>query len=403
MKKILLGVAGGIAAYKTPQLVRRLIDRDADVQVVMTDGAHAFVTPLSLAAVSGRPVRDDLWDEQAEAAMGHIELARWADEILIAPATANVIAKLANGIADDLLTTLCLASDAPLSVAPAMNRLMWANAATAANVATLRERGVEFFGPAAGDQACGETGPGRMVEPEDLAEAFMATAAPRFNGETVVLTAGPTREPIDPVRYITNRSSGRMGYALAKAFREAGANVKLVTGPVNLACPAGVDCYPVETAQQMLDTVLEQVRGAAIFIGAAAIADYSPASFSDRKIKKSSDSVSLDMVRAPDTLATVAALEPAPFCVGFAAETHDLRTYAVGKLERKRLDMIVANQVGKGLGFDCAENTVTVFWAGGEAAYPTMHKMALARQLVALIGERFDARPPAPLARDSVA
>lgn len=392
MKKVLLGVTGGIAAYKTPQLVRRLADHDVDVQVVMTAGAREFVAPLSLAAVSGKPVRDDLWDHDAEAAMGHIELARWADAILIAPATANFLARLAHGIADDLLSTLCLATDAPISVAPAMNRLMWANPATAANVAVLRERGIRFHGPAEGDQACGETGPGRMVEPEQLAVDFLAGNQRHFDGQTVVLTAGPTREPIDPVRYITNRSSGRMGYALAQAFVEAGARVRLVTGPVSLACPAGVDCIPVETAQEMLDAVLGQVGDADIFVGAAAIADYSPAEMAERKIKKSADSVSIDMVRAPDTLATVAALDTAPFCVGFAAETHELRKYALGKLERKRLDMIVANQVGKGLGFDCADNAATVFWPGGETTFPTMNKLALARDLVALIAERYRER-----------
>ncbi|MEM8983543.1 MAG: bifunctional phosphopantothenoylcysteine decarboxylase/phosphopantothenate--cysteine ligase CoaBC [Pseudomonadota bacterium] len=392
MNKVLLGVSGGIAAYKTPQLVRRLIDHGADVQVVMTSGAQAFVTPLSLAAVSGRPVRDDLWDEEAEAAMGHIELARWADTVLIAPATANVLAKLAHGIADDLLSTLCLATEAPISVAPAMNRLMWANPATAANVETLRARGVGFFGPAEGDQACGEVGPGRMVEPDDLAAAFMQPAEKLFTGETVVLTAGPTREPIDPVRYVTNRSSGRMGYSLAQAFRDAGATVRLITGPVNLPCPAGVECHAVETAAQMLDAAMLHTNDADIFVGAAAIADYAPAEFSERKIKKSADSVSLEMVRAPDTLASVAARDDAPFCVGFAAETHDLRSYAVGKLERKRLDMIIANQVGQGLAFDTPDNAVTVFWPGGDVSYPTMDKLALARELVALIAERFRSR-----------
>ena len=400
MKNVLLGISGGIAAYKTPQLVRRLIDHGATVQVVMTDAARSFVTPTSLAAVSGRAVRDDLWDQQAEAAMGHIELARWADTVLIAPATANVLAKLAHGMADDLLTTLCLATAAPLHVAPAMNRLMWANPATAANVATLRSRGVTFFGPADGDQACGEVGAGRMVEPEALAAALLTPPQQHFDGETVVLTAGPTREPIDPVRYITNRSSGRMGYALAQAFQESGARVQLVTGPVALDCPAGVACHRVETADDMLATALRLVDDAAIFVGAAAIADYAPAAFSERKLKKTADSASLDLRRTPDTLATVAALDPAPFCVGFAAETHDVETYATGKLERKGLDMIVANQVGKGIGFDVAENTVTVYWPGGKTAYPTMDKLALARELVGLIAERYHARPPA---RDCVA
>lgn len=387
--KVLLGITGGIAAYKCPDLVRRLIDQGAQVRVVLSHGARQFVTPIALQAVSGHPVRSDLWDEEAEAAMSHIELARWADKILIAPATANIIAELAHGHANDLLTTVCLATEAPIELAPAMNRLMWANPATQANVALLTDRGMTIHGPAAGEQACGETGTGRMLEPMELAEAVCTTVSSVFDGQTVVISAGPTREPLDPVRYLTNRSSGKMGYALARAFREAGATVKLVSGPVNLAVPTGVEHRCVETAAEMLNTVLDAVTDADVFIGAAAIADYSPVNCCEQKIKKSEATMSLDMVKAPDTLASVAALPDAPFTVGFAAETNDVREYALGKLERKKLKMIVANRVGKGLGFDAADNKVCVYWSGGEQSFPRMNKLLLARELVQLIAVRY--------------
>ncbi len=389
MQKILLGVTGGIAAYKSPILVRRLIERGAEVRVVMTEGAKAFITPLTLQAVSGNEVRDGLWDEGAEAAMSHIELARWADHILIAPATANCLAGLVHGAADNLLNTLCLASTAPLTVAPAMNRQMWADAATQANIDILRARGVRFIGPAEGDQACGETGPGRMEEPEAIAEEFFNQTQALFDGEKVVISAGPTREPLDPVRYITNRSSGRMGYAMAQAFKEAGAAVTLVSGPVNIAAPADVAIKHVETANQMLAAVTEEMTDTAIFVGAAAIADYSPAEFSNQKIKKSDDSMVLKMVKAPDTLASVAAAPDAPFTVGFAAETNDVREYALKKLEKKKLNMIIANQVGKDLGFDCSDNQVCVYWRDGHESFPKQNKLPLARELVALIAERY--------------
>lgn len=385
--RILLGVTGGIAAYKSPDLVRRLRERGAEVQVVMTEGARQFVTPLTFQAVSGREVRDSLWDANAEAAMGHIELARWADAVLIAPATAEFIAKLAQGRADDLLTTLCLATASPVSVAPAMNQQMWANAATQSNISTLRGRGVVVLGPGSGDQACGETGEGRMLEPEELAVAVLESlsGARPLAGCKVVVTAGPTRERIDPVRFISNRSSGKMGYAVAQAAREAGAEVILVSGPVALAAPAGVTRVNVESAREMLAAVQSALEGADIYIGAAAIADYEPASVSAQKIKKSSDTMTLSLVKAPDILASVAALERRPFVVGFAAETQDVEQNARAKLEGKRLDMIAANRVGDGIAFDQDENSLLLLWQGGREELATCGKLELARKLVARI------------------
>ena len=385
--RILLGVTGGIAAYKSPDLVRRLRERGAEVQVVMTEGARQFVTPLTFQAVSGREVRDSLWDANAEAAMGHIELARWADAVLIAPATAEFIAKLAQGRADDLLTTLCLATASPVSVAPAMNQQMWANAATQSNISTLRGRGVVVLGPGSGDQACGETGEGRMLEPEELAVAVLESlsGARPLAGCKVVVTAGPTRERIDPVRFISNRSSGKMGYAVAQAAREAGAEVVLVSGPVALPAPAGVTRVNVESARQMLAAVQSALEGADIYIGAAAIADYEPASVSAQKIKKSSDTMTLSLVKAPDILASVAALERRPFVVGFAAETQDVEQNARAKLEGKRLDMIAANRVGDGIAFDQDENSLLLLWQGGREELATCGKLELARKLVARI------------------
>jgi phosphopantothenoylcysteine decarboxylase/phosphopantothenate--cysteine ligase len=385
--RILLGVTGGIAAYKSPDLVRRLRERGAEVQVVMTEGARQFVTPLTFQAVSGREVRDSLWDANAEAAMGHIELARWADAVLIAPATAEFIAKLAQGRADDLLTTLCLATASPVSVAPAMNQQMWANEATQANISTLRGRGVVVLGPGSGDQACGETGEGRMLEPAELAAAVLESlsGARPLAGCKVVVTAGPTRERIDPVRFISNRSSGKMGYAVAQAAREAGAEVILVSGPVALPAPAGVTRVNVESARQMLAAVQSALEGADIYIGAAAIADYEPASVSAQKIKKSSDTMTLSLVKAPDILASVAALERRPFVVGFAAETQDVEQNARAKLEGKRLDMIAANRVGDGIAFDQDENSLLLLWQGGREELATCGKLELARKLVARI------------------
>jgi phosphopantothenoylcysteine decarboxylase/phosphopantothenate--cysteine ligase len=392
--RILLGVTGGIAAYKSAEIVRRLQERGAAVQVVMTAGARQFVTPLTFQALSGRPVRTDLWDEAAEAAMGHIELARWPDRILIAPASADFLARLAHGLADDLLTTLCLATDVPISVAPAMNRLMWANAATQANAATLRERGVAILGPGEGDQACGETGPGRMLEPADLADAVLAPSSAQgsLRGRKVVVTAGPTRERIDPVRFITNRSSGKMGYAVAEAARDAGAEVVIVSGPVNVPTPRGVTRVDVETAEQMMNAVQHHLAGADIFIAAAAVSDYRAAQVSPEKIKKTSDSMVLALTRTPDILATVAAGAPRPFVVGFAAETQHVERNALAKLEGKKLDMIAANQVGDGLAFDCEDNALTVYWPDGKRELPRASKCRLAADLIAVIAERFHAR-----------
>lgn len=395
-RHVLLGVTGGIAAYKSPDLVRRLAEQGAEVQVVMTSAAQQFVTPLTFQAVSGRPTRTDLWDAAAEAAMGHIELARWADLILVAPASADFLARLAHGQADDLLTTLCLASDAPIAVAPAMNRLMWANAATQANVATLKSRGVQFFGPAQGDQACGETGPGRMLEPVEIARAAMDLFAVshELDGVRVLITAGPTRERIDPVRFISNRSSGKMGFAVAQAARRAGAQVTLVSGPVNLDTPSGVERFDVETAEQMLETVNRHVETADIFISAAAVADYKPPQVMAQKLKKSGDSLRLDLVRAPDILATVAARQQRPFVVGFAAETERVEQYAREKLERKNLDMIAANLVGEGLAFDCDDNALLVLWPGGAHTLERAAKSEISRGLIRLIAERYRARAP---------
>jgi phosphopantothenoylcysteine decarboxylase/phosphopantothenate--cysteine ligase len=391
--RILLGVTGGIAAYKSPDLVRRLRELGAEVQVVMTEGAKQFVTPLTFQAVSGREVRDSLWDAGAEAAMGHIELARWADAALIAPATAEFIAKLAQGRADDLLTTLCLATAAPVSIAPAMNQQMWANAATQSNLATLRERGITVLGPGSGDQACGEVGEGRMLEPAELAGSVLGSLSGSrpLAGRKVVVTAGPTREAIDPVRFISNRSSGKMGYAVAQAAHEAGAEVILISGPVALPAPAGVTRLNVESARQMHKAVHTALAGADIYIGAAAVADYEPATVATQKIKKRADTTTLSLVRAPDILASVAALEKRPFVVGFAAETQDVEENARAKLVGKRLDMIAANRVGDGIAFDQDENSLLLLWNGGREELATCGKLELARKLVAKIASAWSA------------
>jgi phosphopantothenoylcysteine decarboxylase/phosphopantothenate--cysteine ligase len=393
-KRIIVGVTGGIAAYKSAELVRRLIERGAEVQVVMTPAAREFITATTFQALSGRPVRDSLWDAAAEAAMGHIELARWAQLIVVAPASADFLARLTHGRADDLLATLCLATEAPICVAPAMNRLMWANAATQANVGTLRQRGVRLLGPASGDQACGEVGPGRMleaVEIADLVEALLQDPGP-LSGERVVITAGPTRECIDPVRFVTNRSSGKMGFAVARALRAAGADVVLISGPVNLPTPPGVRRIDVESAEEMQRAVQEQVSGAAIFVGTAAVADYRPATVATQKIKKTSDTLQLEMTRTTDILASVAARADRPFVVGFAAETSNVEQHAREKLLRKNLDMIAANEVGECKAFDCDDNALTVLWRGGREDLPCCSKQSLAEALVALIVRQFRAR-----------
>ena len=391
--RVVLGVTGGIAAYKAPEIVRRLRERDVEVQVVLTEAARQFVTETTLQAVSGRPVRSSLWDSAAEAAMSHIELARWADTIAIAPASAHFLAQLAHGLAPDLLTTLCLASRARILAAPAMNQGMWGNAATQANVATLRNRGIELLGPATGEQACGDVGPGRMLEPDVIAGAIVARghAPAGLSGLRVVVTAGPTREAVDPVRFLSNRSSGRMGYALALALRRAGAAVVLISGPVALEAPAGVELVSVTSAQEMHDAVHRQVAGADIFVACAAVADYRPARPATEKIKKSSSDTVLELQPCPDILASVAALRDAPFTVGFAAETNDLRTHALAKLERKGIDMIAANEVGEDLAFDQPTNALQVLWRGGEQALPHAGKAALAESLVGLIAARFAA------------
>lgn len=392
---VLLGITGGIAAYKTPDLVRRLRERGIDVRVVMSESARQFVTATSLQAVSGHRVRTSLWDEEAEAAMGHIELARWADLVLIAPATADSLARLASGQAADLLSTLCLATRSPLAVAPAMNNAMWEHPAVQANVATLRERGVAILGPASGPQACGETGPGRMPEPVELADAAAALLAGggSLDGRTLLITAGPTREAIDPVRFLSNRSSGKMGYALAVAARAAGARVILVSGPVSLPSPTGVERIDVVSADDMYRQTMDRIAEADIFIGTAAVADYTPTAVADQKIKKTADALTLSLQKTRDILGEVAALPGGPFTVGFAAETERLRDYALDKLQRKQLDMIVANHVGDGLAFDCDNNAVDVYFPGGEAQFSSMPKKALAEQLIALIADRSESAP----------
>ena len=396
-KRILLGVTGGIAAYKSPDLVRRLRDRGAEVQVVMTGGAREFVTPTTFQAVSGRTVRSDLWDAAAEAAMGHIELARWADAVLIAPASADFLARLATGQANDLLSTLCLATEAPIAVAPAMNHVMWANAATRANVATLAQRGVQVFGPAEGDQACGEIGEGRMLEPVDLAERVLALlpASGALAGRRVLITAGPTRERIDPVRFVSNRSSGKMGFAVAQAAREAGATVVLVAGPVSLPTPAGVARVDVESAADMLAAVLRELPGTDIFISTAAVADYRPARAAEQKIKKTAESLELAMERTADVLATVAARADRPYAVGFAAETESVEQNARTKLMKKNLDMIAANEVGHDKAFDCDDNQLIVLSRNGRHELPRAGKLTLARGLIALIEQDLAARAAA--------
>jgi phosphopantothenoylcysteine decarboxylase / phosphopantothenate---cysteine ligase len=402
-KRILLGVTGGIAAYKSPDLVRRLREQGAEVQVVMTAAAREFVTATTFQAVSGRPVRADLWDAAAEAAMGHIELARWAQLVLIAPASADFLARLAAGHADDLLSTLCLATEAPIAVAPAMNRVMWANAATRANVATLQQRGIRVLGPAEGDQACGEVGAGRMLEPLELVDrsSILLTGGGPLQGRRVLITAGPTRERIDPVRFISNRSSGKMGFAVAQAAREAGAEVVLVSGPVSLATPPGVRRIDVESAADMLNAVLGEVERADIFISTAAVADYRPATAAEQKIKKTSDRMDLSMERTTDVLATVAARPNRPFVVGFAAETESVEQHARGKLLKKNLDMIAANEVGHDKAFDCEDNALIVLWRSGRRELGKASKVTLARQLVALVAESYSAARSGIPQRDS--
>lgn len=393
VRHILLGVTGGIAAYKSAELVRRLKERGADVQVVMTRGAKEFVTELTFQALSGNPVRSSLWDHAAEAAMGHIELARWADDIIIAPASANFIARLAHGLADDLLSTLCLATQSRISVAPAMNHVMWSNPATQANINMLKQRGVRVLGPGAGDQACGETGTGRMLEPAQIADELFSACSNQqpcaLTGLKAVVTAGPTREKIDPVRFITNRSSGKMGFAVAAALRDAGVNVVLISGPVSLPTPDNVTRINVESAGQMQQAVQQHIADAQLFIATAAVSDYCAAKISDQKIKKSNEAMQLELARTPDILGTIGNSEQRPFLVGFAAETENVERNALTKLQNKHLDMIAANKVGDGLAFDCDDNALTVYWKDGKQELCKCSKQDLAKQLVQLINERY--------------
>jgi phosphopantothenoylcysteine decarboxylase/phosphopantothenate--cysteine ligase len=391
-KRILLGVTGGIAAYKSADLVRRLREAGGEVRVVMTRAAGEFITPLTLQALSGNPVHRELLDAETESAMGHIDLARWADAIVVAPASADFIARLAHGRADDLLAALCLATDAPIAVAPAMNRLMWANAATQENVATIARRGVRIFGPGEGDQACGETGPGRMLEPADIATRVGGLfESGALSGQTVLITAGPTFEALDPVRGLTNRSSGKMGYALAEAARDAGARVTLVSGPVALTPPDRIEVIRVTSAPEMFDAVMARAPGVDIFIGVAAVADYRPATTSAGKIKKDAEAMTVALVRNPDILASVAALRPRPFMVGFAAETGDLEREARKKLVSKGADLIIANDATT-IGADDAQ-----VWVVSRAAITPLERLPkteLARRLIAVIAENCHAKNP---------
>ncbi|MGE4535283.1 bifunctional phosphopantothenoylcysteine decarboxylase/phosphopantothenate--cysteine ligase CoaBC [Halomonas sp.] len=380
-QRVLLGISAGIAAYKSALLARLLKQAGAEVRVVMTDGAQAFITPLTLQALTGEPVRTSLLDPEAEAGMGHIELARWADTLLIAPATADLMARLAAGMADDLLTTLCLASRAERVMAPAMNQAMWAHPATQRNAARLAEDGWRLLGPDSGDQACGDVGPGRMLEPEAILAALVPAAPGSGAGNTpatmqalpaaaglhITITAGPTREPLDPVRYLSNHSSGKMGYALAEAAAALGARVTLISGPVALPCPAGVECLPVETAGEMHAAAQRLAPDSDLFIGCAAVADYRAEAAAEHKIKKveGEDVLTLRLVKNPDIIAAVAALPEAsrPLVVGFAAETRDVERYARDKLARKGLDMVVANDVSReGLGFGADDNAAVLLW-----------------------------------------
>jgi phosphopantothenoylcysteine decarboxylase/phosphopantothenate--cysteine ligase len=390
-KKILLGVTGGIACYKSAVLLRALQSAGAQVRVVMTPAAQAFVTPLTFQALSGQPVYTELLDPAQEAAMDHISLARWADLVLIAPASADFIARAATGQANDLLATLCLATATPIALAPAMNRQMWLNPATQENLQRVTQRGYLCWGPADGAQACGETGPGRMLEPEALCQLAETYFCPGIlEGVKVLMTAGATREPIDPVRFIGNRSSGKMGYALAASMRDLGAQVTLVSGPTSLATPAEITSLKVETAREMHDSVMAHVDDCDIFIAVAAVADYRPNQIATDKIKKNKDKLTLELVRNPDILAGVAAKQHPPFSVGFAAETEQIEAYADEKRRRKRLDMIAANRVGEGEGgFESDQNALLLLWREGREEIPMMAKPLLAQRLAVRIAEQY--------------
>ena len=391
MKNILLGITGSIAAYKTPELIRSFRANGMSVRVVLSESAKKFVTKTTLQAVSSNEVRSSLWDEKAEAAMSHIELARWADCILVAPTTANFMSKLVYGSAEDLLTTLCVASEAPIIISPAMNSVMWANKAVEENKKILNERGVGIIEPEYGDQACGEIGKGRMPEPDvilDYIENKYSLSSP-LRSKKILITAGPTREAIDPIRYISNRSSGKMGYAMASAFSYFGSDVTLISGPSHLPAPDGVKMVKVESTQEMFEAVHNNLPKVEIFISAAAVSDYQCDNLSKQKIKKQAETLSLKLTKSPDILSSVAEQKKPPFTVGFAAETENLKKYAKEKLRLKSLDMIIANKVGKNLGFDVDENAVSVFWNDGEKRFKKKRKTILAQQLVELITERF--------------
>lgn len=394
-KRIILGVTGGIAAYKAAELTRLLVKSGAQIRVVMTSGSQAFITPMTFQALSGNPVHTKLLDEKAEAGMGHIELARWADSILIAPASANFIARLAHGMADDLLTTLCLASTAPVMLAPAMNQQMWANNQTQLNIQHLESNDVNILGPASGEQACGDIGLGRMLEPTELANLLSASFSnDLLAGLKVMITAGPTREAIDAVRYISNRSSGKMGFALASAAREAGANVTLISGPVSLNTPDGVCRMNVESAEQMGQAVLDQISSQDILIGSAAVADYVPATQHQGKMKKSSANLSIELSPSIDIMKEVGQLERRPFTVGFAAETENLEHYAREKMQRKNMDMIAANDVGMtDRGFEVDQNALDVYWRDGHKKLEIASKDHIARQLITMISAQYRLTP----------
>ena len=384
-KKIVLGITGGIAAYKCAELVRRLKDSGCEVKVVMTESAKHFITPLTMQAVSGETVSDSLLDPSAEASMGHIEFAKWADLILVAPATCNIIAKMAAGIADDLLTTLLLATPAKVAVAPAMNQQMYAHAATQANLATLKARNVLIWGPGKGEQACGDVGAGRMLEPHELVALCTAKEQPQLlAGKTITITAGPTREPLDPVRFISNHSSGKMGYALAEAALQLGAEVNLISGPVNIKAPTGVNLVNIESAEQLLTESLTYAPQSDAFIGCAAVADYRAANIATQKMKKQGDELTLTLTKNPDVIAAIANLKQnRPYTVGFAAETQNVESYAKGKLQNKNLDMICANDVSKsGLGFNSDHNALTLYWHNEQLELPTTSKTEIALKVI---------------------
>lgn len=394
-KRILLGITGGIAAYKSAELVRALKVGGADVRVVMTEGAKEFITPLTLQALSGNPVHHSLLDPEAEAGMGHIELAKWADLILVAPASANFIARFAAGMGSDLLSTLCLATASPIALAPAMNQAMWADESTQANIEKLKQlkpTSLSIWGPDAGEQACGDVGPGRMLEPAVLAQLTAETFEfGILSGKTVMITAGPTREAIDPVRYISNHSSGKMGYALAEAARDAGAKVILISGPVSLAAPERMMRIMVNSADDMLQAVMGHLAEADIFIGAAAVADYRPENPAEQKIKKHNDDMHIYLVKNPDIIANVTATENKPFTVGFAAETQNVIEYAKGKLEKKNLDLIIANDVSRqDIGFNSEENAVTLVEKKGQVDLPQASKTQVSRDIIAVIADRLN-------------